>query len=73
MAAELGAEQWIQGSPLGGGTVGHQAFSPSTDTHSQTVLVHTCACRGVFFERINMTNSLQSIEVLDREQLLAVR
>ena len=53
--------------------MGHQAFSPSTDTHSQTVLVHTCACRGVFFERINMTNSLQSIEVLDREQLLAVR
>ena len=74
MAAELGAEPWIQGSPLGGGTAvcGTPGFlSSHTHTHRQCLCTHVRA-EGFFFERINMTNSLQSTEVLDREQLLAV-
>ena len=44
---------------------------PHTHTHRQCLCTHVRA-EGFFFERINMTNSLQSTEVLDREQLLAV-
>ena len=73
------AESLIQGSPLGGSATGppdtNRAFSPSTYVHSRAVSIHIRTCREVFLKRrINktLTNSQQSIKVLDKEKLLAV-
>ena len=68
--AELGAEPWIQGSPLEEvrQAVGQPAFSPSTDTLTDSACAHVYVQRVFFFFlRINKTNSLQSTEVLDRQ------